>query len=230
MDSDNLPIPGALRRLAEILAEHPDRPILLFPSIAYPSLKRMDALSGMQEVTAEDVLYERRRGEFASVVNLDWFRRRGLRYPDFRSGGEGILWITALRDTAALFIDQPLVYYRTDLTDRICTPGYQLRHGKELGEIADRILTLFPEALDADGRQAKAKRLMASGTYYLLAGEIQPARKRLRAAMLHGSRMSLAILLISLLGPGAARAAFRATWKWRMQWRMGRPGRLRESC
>ncbi|MGH9593807.1 MAG: glycosyltransferase family 2 protein [Bryobacteraceae bacterium] len=209
LDSDTVLIPGAGRVLHNAMAANPDVPLLLFPCIEYPAMQRMDSLTGNRPVTRDDLLYERVQGELIPVANVSYFRARDLRYPEFRSGGEGILWIRALADRAALFVNEPIVYYRTDVPGRLCTAGHQLRRPAELAEIADALIGLFPVPLPVEARRAKARRMMASGTYYLLAGHRKLARERLRGALALGNRTALGVLAASVFGAGVCRAAFR---------------------
>jgi len=209
LDSDMILMCGAKRTLEDAIAMNPDVPLLFFPCIEYPAMRRLDALKGSRAVSRDDLLYEHVRGELIPVAKVSYFRDRGLRYPEFRSGGEGILWIRALADGPALFVDEPIVYYRTDVPGRLCTAGYQLRRSAELAEIADAMLDLFPVPLPSDARSAKARRMMASGTYHLLAGHSKLARERLRGALAFGSRTALPILAASMFGARICRAAFR---------------------
>ena len=210
IDSDMVLIPGAGRALQNAIANNPDVPLLFFPCIEYPAMRRMDLLNGDRTVSGDDLLYERVLGELVPVGNLNYFRGRDLRYPEFRSGGEGILWIRALADRPAVFVDEPLVYYRTDVPGRLCTARHQLTKSAELAEIADAMLELFSVPLPPEARKAQARRMMASGTYHLLAGHSKLARKRLREAVSLGNVTALAVMAVSLFGLGTCRAAFRA--------------------
>jgi hypothetical protein len=89
-------MPSARRTLQEAISANPDTPLLLFPCIGYPSMRRLDSLTGDRRVTRDDLLYERVRGELIPVAKLDYLRNKGLQYPEFRSGGEGILWQSSL--------------------------------------------------------------------------------------------------------------------------------------
>jgi hypothetical protein len=209
LDSDTMLMRGAGRVLHSAIAENADVPLLLFPCIEYPAMRRMDSLSCNRWVSQDDLLYERVQGELIPVGNVSYFRERDLRYPEFRSGGEGILWIRALADGAALFFNEPIVYYRTDVPGRLCTAGHQLRRPRELAEIADAMMDLFPDPLPLEARKAKARRMMASGTYHLLAGDSKLARERLRGALALGNRAALGVLAASMFGAGICRAAFR---------------------
>ena len=209
LDSDMIVMPGAQSTLEDAINNEPDVPLFLFPCVEYPAMRRLDSLKGNRLISRDDLLYERVRGELIPVAKVAYFRDRGLRYPEFRSGGEGILWIRALTDCSALFVDKPIAYYRTDVPDRICTARHQLRRSAELAEIADAMLGLFPVPLPPDARSAKARRMMASGIYHLLAGHSKLARERLRGALALGNCTAFVLLAASVLGVHVCRAAFR---------------------
>jgi hypothetical protein len=107
-----------------------------------------------------------------------------------------------------VFINTPIVYYRTDVPGRICTTAYQLRRSAELAEIGDAMLDLYPVPLPPDARSAKARRMMAAGTYHLLAGHRELARERLRGALALGNLTALAVLAASVLGVRVCRSMF----------------------
>jgi hypothetical protein len=209
LDSDMVLLPGAKTILETVIRSNPNIKMFFFPCIEYPALRRLDSLRGNRTISRDDLLYENVRGELIPVVKMRDFRERGLRYPEFRSGGEGILWIQTLEHGPALFVDEPIVYYRTDVPNRLCTAGHQLRRAAELAEIADAMIDLFPAPLPAHARHAMARRLMASGTYHLLAGNSTLARERLRGALGLGNLTALTILAASVLGVHMCRAAFR---------------------
>lgn len=210
LDSDVLLLDGALDRVFAAIRLFPQRHVLFFPCIQSPALRRMDSLVGQREITHEDLLYGRIRGELIPVANLEYFRANGLQFPPLRAGGEGILWIRALREQPALFIDQPLVLYRTDVPGRICTAEYQINHAAEVAAVADAMIGLFPPELIPEARRGKGSRLMASGTYHLLAGNCVLARRRLLEALRMGNVRALPILLASLLGRSICQCAFAA--------------------
>jgi glycosyltransferase involved in cell wall biosynthesis len=214
VDSDMMLISGAGRVLQDAIAAYPHVPLLFFPCIEHPAMRRMDALKGNRPVSREDLLYERVRGELIPVVNLQQFRERDLQYPEFLSGGEGILWIRTLADRPGLFIDEPILYYRTDAGGRICTIEHQLRNFGDLAGVSDAVLELFPIQLDSAGRRAKAKRLAASAIYHLLDGNVKLARARAMQALQHGALFGSIALAACLMGPRSSRTALRV---WRSQ-------------
>jgi glycosyltransferase involved in cell wall biosynthesis len=207
-DSDVLPMPGAIDRICSLVETHSDRNVIFVPCIEYPSLKRMDPITGDRDISSEDMLYGRISAEMIPIGRLPYFNERNLRYPTFRSGGEGILWIQATAEKPALFADGPLFYYRTDVSGRICTADHQLRHAGDMAKIADAMIALYPDSLDAEGAAQRARRRTAAGMYHLLAGNTKEARARLRNAAGAGNVHALILLCASLFGVRACRAGF----------------------
>ena len=208
-DSDVIPMPDAIERICALIEAHADRNLIFVPCLEYPSLKRMDQISGDREISSQDMLYERIAAEMIPIGKLSYFRERGLKYPEFRSGGEGILWIRATAEKPALFVDGPLFYYRTDVAGRICTADHQLKHAPDMARMTDAFFELYPANPDAEGAARKARRYAAAGMYHLLAGNLREARSRLRKAAVAGNKEAMVLLAASLFGVKACRAGFR---------------------
>src|ERR1019366_2326545 len=120
VDSDFILMDGALQRiLQEVENEHHYR-ILFFPCLHYATRSRLDKLGGSCEITYERFLGED-LGELIPVVDLQYLKHRDIGYPKLKSGGESLLWAQILAQGPARFIDNPVVLYRTDATNRICT-------------------------------------------------------------------------------------------------------------
>ncbi len=210
LDSDHLLLPGAIETvLAAIDLAGDDAALLLFPCLEYPARRRMDSLDGDRDVTWTDLLYGQVSGELIPAARTGHLRSSGLRYPDLRSGGEGVLWIRTLLSGRGRFIDSPILFYRTDSPGRICTVRHQLAHAAECAAIGEALLELFPAALPPAGRRAKAKRLLSTGIYHVLAGSVEAGRERLGAAISLGDPRARLVWLASLAGPRAFRGAFR---------------------
>lgn len=208
IDSDFLLIQGALSKVKSAIdADHGSHPILFFRCIEYPRLRVLDNFSGTNEITSDDMLYSD-LGELLAVVDLDVLRSRDLRYPTFRSGGESIFLVQTLADRPGLFLDIPVVLYRTDVPNRICTVDHQIEHAADLACVADAILELFPPGYSSRGAHPKRKRLLASGTYHLLAGHERIGRHRLVSALAQGNLPALMPLVISFFGRRVFQHAF----------------------
>ena len=214
LDSDCLLIDGALPMIMRVLQKEGSYfNAFFFPCIEYPAQRRMDALQGNRPLSYEDLLYGRHGiRELLPVVSTGYIGSEGLAYPEFRSGGESMLWVKLLKLTPALFVDTPVAWYRTDVPNRLCSAESQLRTWREMAKIADALLELFPKELSADGRRAKARRLMAAGTYHALSGDPATARRRFVAALALGRLTAIAPFAVSLMGRVAMRYAF---WRYR---------------
>ena len=210
LDSDCMLMEEALQTISRVLQKHADDfRAFFFPCIELPSQRRMDSLQGDRILNYEDLLYGRSGiRELIPVISTEFLRSRQLAYPEFRCGGESLLWITLLKLAPALFVDQPIVWYRTDSPNRLCAADAQLKASREMAKIADALVAQFPEQLHAESRRAKARRLMAAGAYYGLAGDLTTARRRFRAALSLGRLSALGPWAISLLGQPALRHVF----------------------
>jgi len=210
-DSDFLLLPGALETVLRRIATQKNRQrVLFFPCLSYPGMRRLDSLRGEREISRDDLLYGGIRGELIPVVSLELLARRGLCYPSLKAGGESILWIRALEAGPGLFIDTPVLLYRTDVGDRVCTLEYQLRHAEEVAAVSEALLDLFPKGLRGRGRRARAKRLLAAGVFLLLAGRSTEGRRRLAESLAHGDLRAAPALAASCLGTRVFRRFFAA--------------------
>lgn len=183
--------------------------ILLFPCLEQPGNGRMDRLAGHQEITREDMLYGRHGiRELVPLVAIAALQKKGFRYPNLRVGGESLLWLKILREEKAWFCDRAILLYGTELSGRICTAGFQVRHAGEMADLADAILAEFSHDLAPDGKTSRRRRLIAAGTYHCLAGRFALGRQRLWSALREGEVAALLPLAASLGGSGVFRAAF----------------------
>jgi len=185
--------------------------LFFFPCVEVPGKRRMDHLTGNREVTWEDLLYGRHGiRELIPLVALAEVQKAGFRYPDFRVGGESLLWLRLLRESRALFVDRVLLRYGTEDPGRICSAMFQIRHAGELAEVADALLAEFPSDLPPEGEAARRRRLIASGIYHCLAGGSGKGRRNLVSALRRGGVAAVLPLAASFGG----RALFRAAFAW----------------
>jgi len=208
IDSDFLLIEGALAKMME--AAERDRAahsVLFFRCIEHPGSRVMDSFAGPTEITREMLLFDT-IGEMVPLVNLDILRSRGLKYPDVRMGGEGILWIQAVSEQPGLFLDVPAVLYRTDVLGRQSTPEFQLAHAADMAAVHEAFLPLYVEVTSARSRRAKARRLLATGTYHLLAGHKRLGARRLFEATVNGSVLAPLPIMAAVFGQSALRRGF----------------------
>ena len=218
LDSDCELMEGALRTISGVVEERAAQfNAFFFPCVEHPSRERMDRLSADHVLTYEDLLYGRGGiRELIPVVSTGFLKSHGLEYPAFRCGGESLLWIALLKLTFGFFANTPIVRYRTDVPDRLCTADHQLKASGEMAKIADALVAQFPLELSSEAQRAKARRLVAAGTYYGLAGDLASARRRFRDALNLGRLSAAAPFAVSLLGQGALRQVFsiyRSRWQ-----------------
>lgn len=199
IDSDFVIIDGAIERILSAVRGDPNYRLLLFPCLQSPGMRRLDRLSGRCEVTYESSVTGQ-LGELVAVANLAHLRERGLSYPALRAGGEALLWAQILASGPALFLDTPVVLYRTDVAGRICTLEFQMEHPNDLAAVADEMVALIPR--DARGvlKLARMRKSLAAGAYHLLAGNMRAGRQRLFSAARHGYRPAALALAASFGG------------------------------
>ena len=213
IDSDFLLCPGALTEARRQIAENGSQyAAFLFPAVNYHTGDVMADASGATSISWQDLLFERCKGEFTFVVNVSELRKCQLQYPPFRSGGELLPWVALLQRVPALYINHPLIYYRTDSPGRICTAAHQEKHALEVAALSDDIVALFPRQLDHIGRRALRRRLAAAGVYYCLGGKYKTGRQRFRRAVMLGHVYSLPLLLSATITPGLFPPLFRV-WR-----------------
>jgi hypothetical protein len=208
LDSDFILVNGAIDKVFAAIRENLGYLLFFFPCLQYPELRRLGSLRGRQEVSYRDFLAED-IGEVIPIVNLGWMRDHNLSYPGLRAGGEGILWAEILSGSPALFVDDPIVLYRIDVKDRICTLEYQLQHPADLAAIADAMLALLARDPSPIFRSVRARKCMAAGAYHLLAGNVRTGRQRLLSAAWLGCLAAVPALAASFAGKDLFTRLFR---------------------
>ena len=207
IDSDFVVITGAIERLLLAIREEHRYHLLFFPCLQSPGMCRIDRLSGRSEITYESSVTGQ-LGELVAVADLAYLRKYRLSYPALRAGGEGILWAQILAGGPALFLDTPVVLYRTDVAGRICTLEYQMEHPKDLAAIADAEVTMIPRDARGTFKSARTRKSVAAGVYHLLAGNSKAGRQRLFDAACYGYLPAMLALIASFGGQRCFRMLF----------------------
>jgi len=185
IDSDFIVLAGAIEHILQAVHEEHGYHLLLFPCLQSPGMRRLDRLSGRREVAYESSVTGQ-LGELVAVADLAYLRERGLSYPALRAGGEAVLWARILAGGPALFLETPVVLYRTDVAGRICTLEYQMEHPSDLAAVADEMTALIPRDATGSFKSARLRKSLAAGAYHLLAGNSAVGRQRLFSAARHG--------------------------------------------
>ena len=207
IDSDFILIGGSLDHILAAIRENSGYHLLFFPCLQFPGMRRLDTLQGRCEISRESFLTTP-VGELIPVADLCYLRSHDLSYPGLRAGGEGLLWARMLAGGPALFVDSPIVLYRTDVKGRICTLDYQMGNPAALAEVADALVELFPPNSGGTLRTIRCRKLRASGTYHLLAGHGRIGRRRLMSAAACGDVAAIVTLAASLGGTQFFRKLF----------------------
>jgi len=208
VDSDVVLLEGALEKMAKAAElDRTEHPVLFFRCVEHPSSRVMDSFAGPTEITSDMLLLDS-VGEMLPLVDIDLVRSRGLKYPDVRMGGEGILWIQAVSERPGLFIDIPAILYRTDVAGRQSTAEFQLAHAADMAEVHDAFLPLYEQVRSTRARRAKARRLLASGTYHLLAEHRRTGLRRLLESAAAGSALAPLPIMAAVFGRAALQRGF----------------------
>jgi glycosyltransferase involved in cell wall biosynthesis len=207
IDSDFILLDGSINVILQAIEADSAYPLIFFPCLQYPAMRRLGGFAGRKEVSYEEFVAGR-VGEMLPVTSLSYLREHGLKYPDLRAGGESLLWWRILVERPALFLDRPLILYRTDVTERICTLAYQLKHPRDLAAIADAMVLLLSDDDSRAITSVRIQKTLAAGTYHLLAGDICTGRRRLASAAGGGNLTAFATLAASFFGYRVFRALF----------------------
>jgi len=207
IDSDFIVMEGAIDKVLEAIRENESYRLLFFSCLQYPALQRLDKIGGRREIDYEAFLAGE-VGELSPVASLAWLRERKLGFPCLRAGGESLLWADMLHASPGLFMDVPIILYRTDVSQRICTLEYQLEHPADLAAVSDAMVSLYDRNPSAALRAVHARKCLAAGAYHLLAGNTRTGRQRLLSAVSLGSRPAIAALAASLAGKDVFRRLF----------------------
>ena len=209
IDSDFIVPEGAIDHILQGIRDESRYHLLFFPNLHHPAMRRLDSLAGRCEITYESFVTSR-IGELLPVAHLDFMRANELAFPNLRAGGESLLWMRILAAGGpALFLDTPVMYYRTDAAQRICTLEYQLNHPGDLAAIHDAMAALFCGDSSAAIRSARGQSLLAAGTYHLLSGNMGIGRSRLVSAVVEGCWQAAPTLAASFGGSRIFSALFR---------------------
>ena len=208
IDSDFIVMDGAIDTILRAINEHSTYRLLLFPSLQYPGMRRLGSIDGSREIDYEYLLAGD-VGEMVAVANMDTLRDQGLMYPMFRAGGESLLWAEILTKGPARFLDSPVVMYRTDVAQRICTLEYQMKHPADLAAISDAMVTLLAHSTSSALTVVRTRKCLASGAYHLLAGNMRTGRQRLISAASAGCLSAIVALVASFAGKDIFRMLFR---------------------
>jgi glycosyltransferase involved in cell wall biosynthesis len=176
LDDDDTLIPGALSAMnAAVLSAGFKSPFpVYFFSASNASVPADFQLLDFHTLAARVI-----RGDLVPLIHRDHFHSRGLEYPEFVVGGEGILWLR----TAKL---GPIPTWRICVTEvgstapsRITSVDYQLKNARCFAELQDRYLAEFERGPGGFTPAMAANRRLGSSAYWLLAGERRRARQGL---------------------------------------------------
>ncbi|HET8712398.1 MAG TPA: glycosyltransferase family 2 protein [Gemmatimonadales bacterium] len=193
LDDDDELRPDALRTIAGRLAELDRRDH--FPAFLFRHGNgRMP--TAFQILGPEQLSNGGLGGDFLPVWNREVARAAACRYPEVRIGAEGLMWLEiADRFGVPTWADCVGIVH-DDAGDRLTGTRAQLRNAAEHARVQDRYVEfLRARAPTPSVQRLTARRLLAAGFYYLLAGERRTALARARTLLKHDAIRGAALLL-----------------------------------
>jgi len=161
-----------------------------------------------RDVTFDDYINKRIRGDFTPVFNKLIFQNSGLSFPKTKVGGEHLLWWRlALQDGIPSYA-KPLVRLGVDADNRLTDVNTQIRRAREHQLLAEMTLSEFGEVLLSRYPDEYRQRCIARIVYALLSGERQQAwlyLKNLQASL----KIKMCLYAICLLPSYLVRDLFK---------------------
>lgn len=208
LDSDDTLLPGALERISERVLELLDRdkyPVFLFAS-TNAVLRHAYKL-----FAPEDLLRGELKGEAFPLFHRPLFLSKGYAYPELRIGGEDLLWLEIAQHHGLPVWDTRIIQLRGDADNRLSNRLNQVRRAVEYAELQDIYIARFGELMRALAPEALNQRYLGSAAYWLLAGNRELARQRLKFGFCGSGRIfALGIWILSFLPRRFAEHAFLA--------------------
>ena len=193
LDDDDELRPDALRTIAQRLLELADRD--RFPAFLFRH-GNGQMKTPFQMLGAEQFCNGGLGGDFLPVWNREVARTAACRYPEVRIGAEGLMWLEiADRFGVPAWADCVGVVH-ADAGDRLTGITAQLRNAAEHARVQDRYVDFLSRRLATKTvRRLLARRLLAAGFYYLLAGERPEGLRRAQALLRTSPARAFALLL-----------------------------------
>ena len=191
LDDDDELKPDALQTIGHRLGEFADRD--RFPAFMFRHgngrLRAPFRILATEQFCNGDL-----GGDFLPVWNREVARAAGCRYPDSRIGAEGLMWLELTERYGVPTWADCVGIVHTDAADRLTGVAAQLRHAAEHARLQDRYVEFLrrqpPTRLT---RGLLARRLLAAGFYYLLAGERREALARLKHLVRYNALFALVL-------------------------------------
>jgi len=178
LDDDDELLPSALERISATIERYPHYERYSVFQFAHANGKlRADSLV----VRLQDYLNGGIKGDFVPVIQRRIFLERGYSYPDNRAGAEHLLWWTVAMTEGIPSFAEKVAKLNTDAPNRLTSVDAQVRNAQALALAQDETIARFGELLKAQAPALYLRKCLGSATYWLLAGEREKARQRLRA-------------------------------------------------
>ena len=180
LDDDDTLLPGALHCMSDRIQQLENTSA--YPVIQFPRTNGRIPTPFMV-ASIDDYVEGRIVGDFVPVIQREFFLREGLAYPEFHAGAEGLLWLrVASKYGIPTWADQ-LQKLGEDAPVRMMSISSQLRYARDHAEVGESILREFGPVLRAKFPDYYRNKLVGTATYWMLAGNPENARVRLRSAM-----------------------------------------------
>lgn len=191
LDDDDTLLPHALTDILTSIESFPD-------SGKYPVLQFAHSNGSIPEsfVIVDLDFYIRCliKGDFVPVIQAPLFLELSLAYPDFRIGAEHLLWWQIAERYGIPTWANMVAHVHNDAPARLTSFEQQIKYAREHALVQEITLNQFGMVLKEQAPALYQKKQIGAITYWLLAGESELARLRLRQ-----NNSDLGALLVSAL-------------------------------
>lgn len=219
LDDDDRFLDDSLARIAGRIGELPGRES--YPVFQFPRSNGKVPLPFMI-LRMEDYFNGTLAGDFVPVIRREFFLAEGLAYPEFYSGGEGMLWWRVAEKYGIPTWADTVQALGEDAPHRMMSAGFQIQHARDHAEMDERILAEFGEALAAKFPRCYEQRRWGAATYRMLAGDRVLARSHTRVALRHRFSLEALVLWVLSFMPAGVIRRYYALYKQRVSgWKAG---------
>jgi GalNAc5-diNAcBac-PP-undecaprenol beta-1,3-glucosyltransferase len=203
LDSDNELNPNAFAKIKTKISACNGNYDLFFFCCENASTGEPMAQAPLSEgiVYYQDMLCGRLQGELVPVARRRAFES-GVRFEDTGAGGEGLLWLSMLKQKSGYFCGIFVQKYYVEHDDRLSKVGPRISRAESWATLTDRYLGLFgDDILQLCNKSCYTKPVAASGWYWMLSGDSNKARQRFCQCLRVGFSLESVLGLFISFGP-----------------------------
>lgn len=193
LDDDDWLLPDALNTIGNIIHTYAE-------TTNYPVIQCARTNGKLKEdyllIKPQHYFNEEIAGDFTPIIQRDKFLKQNYSYPQIKIGGENLLWLDIANNHGIPTWANKVVELGKDATNRLTSYYGQIKRAREYAELQDMILEKYYILLKDISPAELRKRQLGSATYWLLAGERETARQRIKKASKYNRMVTLKILWI----------------------------------